>query len=305
MVIHDRSYSRWDGDKTRAPRAWWIILDRGVLTGLSTLFKRKLFAQVFCLAAYGPFVVGVGLLYANFFFSTNLDFAQEARDLQEGGLLDLVTPNGDTAFLYLFEVQKWFALAICVIVGAGLIAEDRRTNALELYLSRPVLVVEYLLAKASILGFFVAMVTVVPAVILILVHMALSDPAHAAMGEQLGLMGRVVAAGGLAGLVLSLLVLTASSLSQRARSASISFVAFIVLFEGVIGGMVREVFHNDGLKALSIDFNVGQCMAWLLDSPANFDETVPVGISAAVLAGVVALCLAIILRRIRPVEIVA
>ncbi len=305
MVIHDRSYSRWDGDKTSGPRPWWVILDRGVLTGLSQLFKRKLFAQAFCLAAYGPFLAGVGLLYANFFFSTNLDFANEARQLQEGGLLDLVTPSGDTAFFYLFFIQKWFALVLCVIVGAGLIAEDRRTNALEIYLSRPVLVVEYLLAKASILGFFIAMVTVVPAVILILVHMALTDPADMVMGEQLGLMGWVVLAGGLAGLVLSLLVLTASSLSQRARSASISFVAFLVLFEGVIGGMVREIFRNDALKALSIEFNVGQCMAWLLDSPANFDETVPVGTSATVLAVLVVVCLAIIRRRIRPVEIVA
>lgn len=308
MVIHDRSYSRWDGDKNARPHAWAVILDRGVVTGLSTLFKRKLFAQIFSLAAYGPFLLAVGLLYANFFFSTNVDnaeFAELGRELNDGGLLQLVTPRADTAFLYLFMIQKWFALALCVIVGAGLIAEDRRTNALELYLSRPVLVVEYIVGKASVLGFFIAMVTVVPAVILVLVHMVLSDLSGDGMGEQVRLIGRVLMAGGLGGLVLSVLVLTASSLSRRARSAAITFVGFLVLLEGVVGGMLREVFHEDALKALSIHFNVGQCMAWLLDSEVNFDGTVPVATSAVVLAVWMVVCLAVILRRVRPVEIVA
>ncbi|MFT7461995.1 MAG: hypothetical protein ACI9EF_000330 [Pseudohongiellaceae bacterium] len=305
MVIHDRSYSRWDGDKTARPNAWWVILDRGVLTGMNLLFKRKMFAQAFCLAAYGPFLAAVGLLYANFYFSTNADFAEMSQQLQQGGMLDLVTPRGDTAFFYLFSIQKWFALILCVIVGAGLIAEDRRTNALELYLSRPVLVFEYLAGKASVLGFFIAMVTVVPGVILIFVHMVLSGLTGDMVGEQLRLMGRVVAAGALGGLVLSLLVLTASSLSQRARSASIAFVGFLVLLEGVVGGMVRGVFHDDALKALSIEFNVSQCMAWLLGSTANLDDTVPLATSAIALGVLIVVCLTVILRRIRPVEIVA
>jgi ABC-type transport system involved in multi-copper enzyme maturation permease subunit len=305
MVIHDRSYSRWDGDKTGPTRAWSVILDRGVVTGLNSLFKRKLFAVLFILAAYGPFLAVIGVLYVNFFLMTNPEFTEASRQMQEGPMLDALIPRGKSAFLYLFKIQSWFALALCVIIGAGLIAEDRRTNALELYLSRPVLVFDYVVGKLAVLGFFIAMVTVVPALILVLVYMVLNGLESEMVAEQLRLMGRVVLAGSVAGLIPAVLVLTASSLSKRARSAAITFVGFLVLLEGVIGGMLSEGFRDDALKVVSIHFNVSQCVAWLLDSASDLDPTVPLANSVIVLAGWLVLCFAIILRKVRPVEIVA
>jgi len=305
MVIHDRSYSRWDGDKTAPARAWAVILDRGVVTGLNLLFKRKFFAVMFILSAYGPFLAVIGALYLNFFFMTNPEFDEASRWMQEGPWLDALTPRGESAFFYLFNIQEWFALVLCVIIGAGLIAEDRRTNALELYLSRPVLVFDYVLGKLAVLGFFIAMVTVVPGLILIVVYMVLNGLEAQMVVVQLELMGRVVMAGALAGLVPAVLVLTASSLSKRARSAAIAFVGFLVLLEGVISGMLHEGFRDDALKVVSIHFNVSQCVAWLLDSPVDLDPTVPLVNSIIVLVGWLVLCCLIILRKVRPVEIVA
>ena len=39
MVIHDRSYSRWDGDRTRPVKAVPVILESGIKRGVATLFR--------------------------------------------------------------------------------------------------------------------------------------------------------------------------------------------------------------------------------------------------------------------------
>lgn len=305
MVVHDRSYSRWDGVRSQRPQAIWVIFERGVLTGLNVLFKRKLFAQLLSMAAYGPFLFAVGVLYVAFFVTTQPELAEWGQGIQDSGLLERVTPNGETAFFYLYRLQMTFVLVLCVLIGSGLIAEDRRTNALELYLSRPVWLLQYLLGKLSVVGFFIAMVSLVPAVLLVAVHMVLTGLDPELVPGQLELMGRVVVACVVPGLLLGLLVLAASSLTSRGRSASIVFVGFLVLLEGVVVNMVAETFRAAGTQLLSVGFNVGQVMAWVLDSPADLDPEVPVLHSAVVLAGWALLSLVIILRRVRPVEIVA
>ena len=305
MVVHDRGYKRWDGDRGRRVQGVSVIFERGVMTALSGLFKRKVLALLLSFAAYGPFLLGLGTMYLYFYFSSQPEFANQARGMQESGALDMITPNADTMWGYLFRVQKWFALILCVLVGSGLIAEDRRSNALELYLSRPLRLRDYLLGKLAVVGFFLAMVTVVPALILVLVHMMLTGLDPALLPAQLSLLWRTPLAGGLSILVLSVVVLTASSLAQRARNAAILFIGVLAAVEGLLAGMLREVFRDSAYKLLSLDFNVGQLMAWLLDDPLELDPAVPVLRSALVLAAWMTVCLVVIHRRVRPVEVVA
>ncbi len=55
-----------------------------------------------------------------------------------------------------------FVTLMAATVGSGLIADDRRTMALTLYLSRPITYLDYLTAKGAILGPLVAMIAVLP-----------------------------------------------------------------------------------------------------------------------------------------------
>ena len=57
---------------------------------------------------------------------------------------------------------------ITVYAGAGLIANDRRANALQIYLSKPLTRVEYIFGKLAILATFLLLVTWVPAIVLLL-----------------------------------------------------------------------------------------------------------------------------------------
>ena len=57
-----------------------------------------------------------------------------------------------------------------IYIGAGLIANDRRANALQIYLSKPLLRSEYIAGKAAVLFFFLMLITWVPAILLLLVQ---------------------------------------------------------------------------------------------------------------------------------------
>ena len=75
MVVHDRSYARWDGDRERHVAAGWVITERGVVATVSALFKRKLFAQLLTLVGFAPFLFAVGLMYTRFFVMSNPQLA--------------------------------------------------------------------------------------------------------------------------------------------------------------------------------------------------------------------------------------
>ena len=60
------------------------------------------------------------------------------------------------------EQQSTFVFFVTVYVGAGLIANDRRANALQIYLSKPLTRGEYILGKFAILFAFLAARDVLP-----------------------------------------------------------------------------------------------------------------------------------------------
>ena len=69
------------------------------------------------------------------------------------------------------EQQDIFVFFVTVYVGAGLIANDRRANALQIYLSKPLTRAEYIFGKLAILMTFLLLVTWVPAIAAAVVQM--------------------------------------------------------------------------------------------------------------------------------------
>src|SRR4051812_17401259 len=77
-------------------------------------------------------------------------------------------------FRQFLEQQEPFLFFITVYAGAGLIANDRRANALQIYLSKPLTRGEYVFGKLAILMTFLLLVSWVPAVVLLLVQIVFS-----------------------------------------------------------------------------------------------------------------------------------
>ena len=247
-------------------------------------------------------------LYLAFYFRANMaTYPDIARGIEESGILQLVSPTADNVWGYFLELQIWVCLILCVVVGAGLVAEDRRTNALEMYLSRPLSVWQYVLGKLGIIGFFLALITVLPVCLLIVVQAFLVGFEPGQTAELAGLFWRSIVAGAVFVAFLSVLVTAASALSKRARNASILWVGFLVMVEGLLRGNLQEAFLDPEVHLVSLHCNLARCMAWILDNQVELAQypDVPVAWSAGILGGWTLLCLTVVLRRVRPVEIVA
>lgn len=305
MAVYDRSYTRWDGDRDARVDGVSVIAAAGIRQGVATFFKRKLIAVLMTLMAFAVFLGGMLVILGRYWVMTNPDlanteFAEELFQSEEFNALTRV--DGVAMYRYLVISQSIFAAIACITMGSGLIANDRRTNALEMYLSRPVTTWQYLLGKFWAVAFFVALVTLIPAVVLVLTQMLVS--AGVEIPRLLGVLWRTVAAGAVLVAVPSLLVLAMSSLAKQARSAAIMLLAFVFVLDAVLAQALQDAFADDRYYLLSIVFNLKQVIAWLLGAAQYRTLDVPVTDSVWILVGWCVLCLFVIRRRVRPVEVV-
>ena len=142
MPIHDQGYRRYGGGKARG-RGWTVIATAGIRTVLA---KKSFIALM--LMAWFPFIVRAVQIYA-------------AANLPQAAFL---RPTAET-FRQFLDQQQIFVFFVTVYIGAGLIANDRRANALQIYLSKPLTRAEYMLGKMTILMTFLLMVTWLPALV--------------------------------------------------------------------------------------------------------------------------------------------
>src|SRR5262249_51469292 len=149
MPIHDQGYRRYGGGKARGQG--WVVIARA---GIRTFLGKKAFLGLLLLAWF-PFFVRAVQIYA----SANLPQAA------------FLTPTSET-FRQFLSQQEIFVFFITVYVGAGLIANDRRANALQIYLSKPLTRTEYIVGKFAVLAGFLLLVTWVPAIVLLIVQIA-------------------------------------------------------------------------------------------------------------------------------------
>src|ERR1700687_5845934 len=121
---------------------------------MRTFLSKKAFLGLL-LIAWFPFFVRAVQIYA-------------AANVPQAAFL---APTPDT-FRQFLEQQGTFVFFITVYVGAGLIANDRRANALQIYLSKPLTRAEYIFGKLAILMSFLLLITWVPAIVLLIVQIS-------------------------------------------------------------------------------------------------------------------------------------
>src|SRR5213595_4222907 len=148
MPIHDQGYRRYGGDKARGGTGW-IVITRA---GIRTFFAKRAFLGLL-LVSWFPFMVRAVQIYA----ATNLPQAA------------FLAPTPET-FRQFLDQQQIFVFFVTVYVGAGLIANDRRANALQIYLFKPLTRVEYVTGKLITLLVFLVGVTWLPAMLLLLLQ---------------------------------------------------------------------------------------------------------------------------------------
>ena len=195
MPIYDLSYRHWNGQRTPASMRWLPIATAGLMEHL----KKRLFLFWLFICWIPALIAGV-LIYLH--TVVNIPEAPGAAD---------------ASFFHTgYGLIKVFYLLTAVFVGAGLIANDRRTNALQIYLSKPIRTVDYLLGKGAVVAAAVGLVTLVPGLTLFLFRWGL-DKEGGYLASHLMLPFSIVMASLLIMITISILALTVSCLTKSGR----------------------------------------------------------------------------------------
>lgn len=280
MPIHDQGYQRYAGQKTAIGTAWLVIAGAGLRTVLT---QRKYLALM--LAAWMPFLARSVQTY----FASNMP--------QTAAILGL-KPETYRDFL---EFQSLFAFFFAVFAGAGLIAADRRANALQLYLARPLTRWEYVAGKLAGLLVLLLGVTFLPAVLLLLVQIGfagsvtfLTTNAYLLPAITLYSLIQVVLTG--------TTILALSSLSKSSRFVSVMY-AGLIFFMSALFQVVRGVTRSTVFAWMSPKDVLELLGDAIFRQRLRYD--LPLWAAVTVVVVLIVASAVILERRVRAVEVVS
>ncbi len=278
MPIHDQSYRRYLGGKTMPGRAWTVI----AWAGVRNMIRKRAFIGLL-IFAWIPFLVRA----VQFYFASNIPQAS------------MLAPDAKT-FRDFLEQQDFFVFIVTIYVGAGLIANDRRANALQIYLSKPLMRTEYIAGKAAVLFSFLLMVTWVPAILLLLVQVMFAG-SLTFVKANLFLFPAITVSAFLQALLATFTMLALSSLSKSSRYVGILY-AGIIFFTAAIYGAMLAITGSTSLSWLSLGANLTQVVDVIFRLTPRY--ATPWQVSLLVVLGLMVLSFSVLERRVRGVEVV-
>jgi ABC-type transport system involved in multi-copper enzyme maturation permease subunit len=277
--IHDQSYRRYKGTRQPVGQAWSVIAWAGIRAMLA---KRAYLGLL--IVSMVPFVVNAVRIY----FAINFP--------QAAGIFG-VTPETYRNFL---DVQGTFVFFMTIWAGAGLIANDRRANALQIYLSKPLLRTEYIAGKFAVLFTFLTSVTLVPALLLLLLHIMFAG-SMTFLTEHAFLVPSIVLGSLLTVIVESISMLALSALSKSSRFAALLFTG-VVFFTDALFGALRLITGNTRAAWVSVGANMSQVTDVIFRQTPRYDT--PWLVSLLVLLAIIVISVSVLERRVRGVEVV-
>ena len=279
MPIHDQGYQRYAGSRTRTGTAWQVIAKAGIRSVIS---ERKFLGLL--LVSWAPFLVRAVQVYI-------------AANFQQAAFL---APKGET-FREFLETQGVFVFFITIYVGAGLIAADRRANALQLYLAKPLSRWEYVAGKLAVLFTFLVFVTFVPAMALLLVQIGFAGSVTF-LRQNLYLVPAITLYSLLQVLLASSTMLALSSLSKSSRFVGIMY-AGLMFFTAALFNAVRGITGKPWLAWLSPTEALNLLGDAIFRLAPRFD--LPVWGAVVVVLLLIGGSFWILERRVRAVEVVS
>ena len=280
MPIHDQSYRRYRGQREDVRSAWTVI----ALTGIKALFKKRAFLGILFFA-FMPFIIRSVQLYL-------------AANYPQFASLIAPSPKMFRSFL---EGQSFFVFGMTIYVGSGLIANDRLANALQIYLSKPLTRAEYVFGKLAILMAFLALVTWLPAIVLLIVQITFAGN-FTFFVNNVFLFPAITLFAFIEVALASSTMLALSSLSKSSRYVAILYAA-VIFFTQAVYGVIYAVTRSTALSWLSFSANLAQIGDVIFRQPLKYETPWPV--SLLMILVVVGVSGVILERRVRGIEVIA
>jgi ABC-2 type transport system permease protein len=276
--IHDQGYRRYRGRREPHGRRWWVITRAAIMQRL----RERRFLALF-LFAWAPFVVRAVQLYV----SSSVPQAS------------FLAPTADT-FREFLDQQSAFIFFVTIYAGAGLIANDRRANALQIYLSKPLTRVEYITGKLVTLLVFLTGVTWAPAILLLTLQMMFAGNTTF-IRQNLFLFPAITLFSAIQVFVSAFAMLALSSLSKSRRFVAIMYAA-VVFFTAAMYQALRAMTGSSMWAWISPEDTLDVIADAVFRSPGN--PAIPVPMAFAVVLVLIGGSIWILERRVRAVEIV-
>ena len=278
MPIHDQGYRRYQGSRSAIGKSWKVMATAGVMT----MVKKRVFIALM-LWGWAPFVVRAIQIYGS------ETYAQ----------LTFLAPKGET-FREFLDQQGLFVFFVTIWVGAGLIANDRRANALQLYLSKPMTSAEYIAGKFAILFVFLISVTFLPAIMLLLTQAILAG-SLTFIRNNIYLLPAITLYSLILVITTSVTMLALSSLSKSSRFVGVMF-AGLVFFTLALFNALRGIMGTSSFAWLAPSAALAQLGDVIFRLPPRY--TVSPAAAALTVIVLIGASVWILHRRVRGVEIV-
>jgi ABC-type transport system involved in multi-copper enzyme maturation permease subunit len=288
MTIKEKGYTHWDGELKDGRFAWWPITRYGI----KLTFKKKFFKFFFALTIVPAIVWLVGI-----YISERLeDFRFMMRE--EAGFLT-VNPGYFNSY-FTNDFLLFMIVMILVFCGAGLIADDLKHNALQLYFSRPLKKKEYLVGKAAVVFFFLFIVTLIPGIVFILMKLVFSGN-FKFFTSYPWLLLSVIGYSLLLTIFFAFYTLFISAIGKNRRYVAI-LIFGIYIFSDIFFGIFYGIFRNEYFSLLSIKSNIQQVGAFLFKQ--KLPQDVPWIYSLLIILGLCVLSGFVLNKKVRGVEII-
>ena len=227
MAVHSHVFHPYAGART-SPRNRWMVVARYALAEALALKKT---IALLVMAAF-PLLGGAVIIY--------LHHNLEAIKILELPLKALV-PIDAKFFYWILTVQCYIAFGLTASIGARVLVNDLRDNALPLYLSRPLTRVEYVLGKAAAIATLTSLVTWVPSLLLIGLQATLEG---GWIADNWWLVPAVFLGAWTAIPLFALVCLAVAAVLRRRAAAEAAFVALFIVVP-LIAKVVDQFLHAD------------------------------------------------------------
>ncbi|MBI4563881.1 MAG: ABC transporter permease subunit [Planctomycetes bacterium] len=241
MPIYELGYRHWEGELCNPLHRMWAITRTGIALGFrSKMLLRLLIFAWMPLLYFAPLFFAIG-------YATDPERAaagdnvwtQFVQGFLGSEIANRLLQDPESvrraawaiAFHYFFSyTQAWLTMLVVAIIGPPLIAQDVRRKAFLLYFSRPITRWEYLGGKASVMLFFVFVVTLFPAIVLYAISIAFS-PSLSALFQTGTTIFQIVAVAAVIAIPATLVVLSLSSLTEDSRYATFGWISLWLVGE--------------------------------------------------------------------------
>ncbi len=284
MAVYRRSYKPYTGALT-ATWTRWLVLFR---YARRNLFRSKLQTVLFTICFFYP------LLCLAFIY-----LAHNAGFLAQLGVAQGMISIDNTFFFHFLSVQGVLAFLLTAFVGPGLISPDLANGALPLYFCRPFSRAEYLLGKGSVLGITLSEITWVPGLVLFAIQAGFAGPRWTWNNLWIGgslFLGSVIWIA-----ILSLLAMALSAWVKWRIVAGALLLA-VMFFGAGFGEAINAVLRTNS----GFFMNIGMLMGTVWNALFRVEPDHAISVGAAWIALLVycAICVALLVRKVRAYEVV-